>query len=224
MGAGISVYEGVSHILDPTPVSNPYVNYIVLGLSFLFEAASWWIALREFEKQRGNLSYLEAATRSRDPATYLVLFEDSAALVGIVIAFAGTLVAEVSGIPEFDGLASIGIGLVLTLTALFLARESKSLLIGEPAREATRRSIMKIALGTPGVSSIGRLITVHLAPQQIVAAFDIEFSDDFRATEIERATASLEDALKAKHPDIVALFVTPKSAGAGTTRTAPNMP
>ncbi|MCK1462986.1 cation transporter [Bradyrhizobium sp. 2] len=220
LGAGISVYEGVSHILHPTPVDNPYINYIVLGLSFLFESTTWWVALREFEKQRGSLSYLEAATRSRDPATYLVLFEDSAALVGILIAFAGTFAAEVSGIPEFDGLASIGIGLVLTLTALFLARESKSLLIGEPAREGTRRSILKIALGTPGVSSIGRLIIVHLAPQQIVAAFDIEFTDDFRATQIELATASIEDALKAKHPDVVALFVTPKSAGTGTTRTA----
>ncbi|MEO8318336.1 MAG: cation diffusion facilitator family transporter, partial [Bradyrhizobium sp.] len=135
LGAGISIYEGVTHILHPAAIEDPRVNYIVLGLSFVFESATWWIALREFEKQRGTLSYLEAATRSRDPASYLVLFEDSAALVGIAIAFAGTLAAELSGIREFDGLASIGIGLVLAITALFLARESKSLLIGEPARE-----------------------------------------------------------------------------------------
>jgi cation diffusion facilitator family transporter len=212
LGAGISIYEGVTHILHPAPIEDPRVNYIVLGLSFVFEATTWWIALREFEEQRGTLSYLEAATRSRDPASYLVLFEDSAALVGIFIAFAGTYAAEVSGIREFDGLASIGIGLVLTVTALFLARESKSLLIGEPAREPTRRSIRNIALGTPGVSSIGRLITVHLAPQQIVAAFDIDFADDLRASEIECATALLERSIKTQHPDVVALFVTPKSA------------
>ena len=212
LGAGISIYEGVMHLLHPAIIENPKINYIVLGLSFVFEATTWWIALREFEKQRGTLSYLEAATRSRDPASYLVLFEDSAALVGILIASAGTFAAEASGIREFDGLASIGIGLVLTVTALFLARESKSLLIGEPAREPTRRSILQIARGVSGVNSIGRLITVHLAPQQIVAAFDIDFSDDLRASEIERATATLETSIKAKHPDIVALFVTPKSS------------
>lgn len=210
LGAGISIYEGVTHILHPAPITDPRVNYVVLGISFVFEAITWWIALREFEKQRGSLSYLEAATRSRDPATYLVLFEDSAALLGILIAFAGTLAAELSGIPELDGAASIGIGLVLTITALFLARESKSLLIGEPAREPTRRSIRTIALSTPGVNNVGRLITVHLAPQQIVAAFDVDFADDLRASEIEQATASIERSLKAKHPDIVALFVTPK--------------
>ena len=166
------------------------------------------------------MSYLEAATRSRDPASYLVLFEDTAALVGILIAFAGTFAADVSGIREFDGLASIGIGLVLTVTALFLARESKSLLIGEPAREPTRRSIRNIALGTPGVNGIGRLITVHLAPQQIIAALDIDFADDLRASEIERATASLEASLKTRHPDIVALFVTPKSSMTTNARSA----
>lgn len=212
LGAGISVYEGVTHILHPAPIENPHVNYIVLGLSFVFEAITWCIALREFEKQRGSLRYLEAATRSRDPASYLVLFEDSAAPVGLLIAFAGTFAAEVSGIKELDGLASIGIGLVLTVTALFLARESKSLLIGEPAREPTRRSIRTIALGTPGVSSIGRLSTVHLAPQQIVAAFDIDFADDLRASEIERATASIERSLKAKHPPKSSMAANPGPA------------
>ncbi len=218
LGAGISIYEGALHILHPTVIRNPRVSYVVLGLSFVFEATTWWIALREFEKQRGTLSYLEAATRSRDPTSYLVLFEDSAALVGILIAFAGTLAAAASGIPEFDGLASVGIGLVLAVTALFLARESKSLLIGEPAREPTRRSILDIARGVPGVSSIGRLITVHLAPQQIVAAFDIDFADNLRVSEVESATASLERSIKAKHPDIVALFVTPKSSTTGNAK------
>lgn len=212
LGAGISVYEGVTHVLHPAPIEDPHINYIILGISFVFEATSSWIALREFEKQRGSLSYIEAATRSRDPASYLVLFEDSAALIGILIAFAGTFAAEISGIREFDGLASIGIGAVLAVTALFLARESKSLLIGEPAREPKRHSIRNIALGTSGVRSIGRLITVHLAPQQIVAAFDIDFADDLRASEIELAAASIEESLKAQHPDIVAVFITPKSA------------
>jgi cation diffusion facilitator family transporter len=211
MGAGVSAYEGVKHIFHPVAIEDARVNYIVLGLSFVFEATTWWIAVREFEKQRGALSYLEAATRSRDPASYLVLFEDSAALVGILIAFAGTLGAQLSGIAQFDGLASIGISLVLAVTAVFLARESKSLLIGEPAREATRRSILDIAGSIPGISSIGRLLTIHLAPQQIVAAFDIDFADDLRASEIERAAASLDRSIKAKHPEVVAVFVTPKN-------------
>jgi cation diffusion facilitator family transporter len=214
LGAGVSAYEGVTHILRPVAIQSPSINYVVLALSFCFEGVTWWIAVREFQKQRGSLTYLEAATRSRDPTTYLVLFEDSAALLGILIAFIGTLCAEIFGMPELDGLASIGIGLVLAATALFLARESKSLLIGEPVREAKQRSLLQIARATPGISSVSRLITVHLAPRQIVAAFDVDFVDDLKASEIEATTRYLEREISIVHPEIIALFVTPKNSSA----------
>lgn len=213
LGAGISLYEGVAHIREPVVVTNPSVNYVVLGVSFLFEGVTWWIAWREFARQRGEFGIIEAVTRSRDPTSFLVLFEDSAALIGIVIALAGTLSAEILAMPELDGVASIGIGLVLAATAVFLARESKSLLIGEPARELVVQSIDAMVRGHAGVSGVGRLITVHLAPDQIVVSMDVDFADDLRASEVETIVGDLDRQLKEKHSDVIALFVNPRAAG-----------
>lgn len=211
LGAGVSIYEGVVHILHPEPIENFRVSYVVLGLSFVFEGTTWWIAVRAFSKQRGTLGFIEAATRSRDPTSYLVLFEDSAALAGIAIAVAGTLAVQLTGIEAFDGVASVGIGLLLAATSLFLARESKGLLIGEPAREPARRSILEIADGSPGVSKVGRLITVHLAPHQIVAALDIDFTNDLRASEIEAIAGTIERRIREVNPDVTMVFISPKS-------------
>jgi cation diffusion facilitator family transporter len=216
IGAGLSFYEGVNHILAPVPITDPHVNYIVLALSLLFEGVSWGFAVREFEKQRGGLGFLEAATRSRDPTSFLVLFEDSAALIGIGMAFAGTFAAEWLENPRLDGVASLGISMVLAVTAAFLAHESKGLLIGEPAREPIRRSIIKIATDHAGVSAVGRLVTVHLAPRQIVAALNVDFVDDLRASEVEDVTRSLEQAISQHHPEIVALFLSPTKIAPGT--------
>lgn len=209
LGAGLSFYEGVNHILRPDPITDPEVNYIILTLSLLFEGSSWFVAARAFEKQRDGLGFLEAAARSRDPTSFLVLFEDTAAIIGIIIALAGTFAAERLNMPELDGIASLGISIVLAVTAAFLAHESKGLLIGEPAREPIRRSILGLAGDHPGVAAVGRLVTVHLAPRQIVAALDVEFADDLRASEVERVTHALERKINRQHPEIVALFVSP---------------
>ena len=215
IGAGVSFTEGVNHILTPVPITDPHVSYIVLALSLLFEGTSWCFAVREFEKQRGGLGFFEAATRSRDPTSFLVLFEDSAALIGIGIAFAGTFAAEWLQNPRLDGVASLGISMVLAVTAAFLAHESKGLLIGEPAREPIRRSIIKIATDHVGISAVGRLVTVHLAPRQIVAALNVDFVDDLRASEVEDVTHSLEQTISQHHPEIVALFLSPKKIALG---------
>jgi cation diffusion facilitator family transporter len=212
LGAGVAFYEGIAHILAPVTIEDSTINYIVLALSFVFESVSWWIAVRAFEKHRGTLGYIEAATRSRDPTSYLVLFEDTAALIGIAIAFIGIAAADHFGMPELDGVASIGIGMILATTALFLARESKGLLIGEPAQEATRRSIADLVRNTPGVIDIARLITVHLAPLQIVAALDVDFADDLRTSEVERVASAIENAIKTKHPEVVAVFLSPRNS------------
>ena len=215
LGAGVSFYEGVVHILEPAEIVNPIVNYVVLGLSALFEGTTWVIAVREFDRTRGSLSHLEAATRSKDPTSFMVLFEDSAALAGIAIAFLGTAGAEVFDLPVLDGVASIGIGCVLATTAVFLARESKSLLIGESAGSAVRASIMKMARREPGIAGAANLLTVHQAPNQIVAALDLDFEDRLTAADVERTVAKLETAIRQRHPEVVALFVKPVSGVAG---------
>jgi cation diffusion facilitator family transporter len=213
LGAGVSVYEGVSHVRRPTPIESPLVNYIVLGLSFLFEGGSWCVALREFRAAKGDLGYYEAVHESKDPTTFMVLFEDSAALLGLLIAFAGTYVGDMLDLPVLDGVASIGIGAVLAITAIFLARESKGLLMGEEAHPAVVRSIRRIASEQPGVERVNGILTVHLAPRQIVAALSLEFADDLPATEIEAVVASLEQRIRAAHPAVFTVFVKPQTAG-----------
>ncbi len=211
LGAGISFYEGVMHILDPSPVENPMASYIVLGLAFLFEGASWWIARREFDKERGNLGYLAAARRSKDPTNFLVLFEDSAALLGIVIAFIGVFSAEHTGVEILDGVASIGIGIVLAATAIFLARESKGLLIGERASGELQDAVQRIAAADEAVAGVNRVLTVHLGPDQVVVALSAEFHDDRTAPEIEACVERIEDRLKAEHNDVALVFVKPQT-------------
>jgi cation diffusion facilitator family transporter len=224
LGAGISFYEGIAHISAPVRIADPYVNYIVLGVSFVFEGATFMIALREFNKLRGSLGYFEAVTRSKDPPSFLVLLEDSAALIGIVIAFIGTLAADRLAMPVLDGVASIGIGLLLAVTATFLARESKELLIGEGARGSTTRSIRKIAAEQPGVERVNDLVTVHLAPDQVVAALSLEFKDPLTTPEIEQAVAAIETRICKLHPEVVSVFVKPQSSSTREQRAQPVAP
>ena len=212
LGAGISFYQGVIHIREPAVIADPFINYIVLGVSFVFEGATFWIALTEFNKTRGTLGLIEAAEVSKDPPSYLVLFEDSAALIGIVIAFAGTLGAEVLAMPVLDGAASIGIGIVLAATSIFLARESKGLLIGEGARVRTQHSIREIAAQCGGVEQVNDLVTVHLAPDQVVAALSLEFRDPLTTPEIEKAVATIEQRIRDKHPEVTSVFIKPQSS------------
>ncbi|MEN3385710.1 MAG: hypothetical protein V7608_5754 [Hyphomicrobiales bacterium] len=212
LGAGLSFYEGIAHINAPVHISDPIVNYIVLGFSFIFEGTTFGIALKEFNKVRGPLGYFEAVTRSKDPPSFLVLFEDSAALIGILIALAGTFAAHVLAMPVLDGLASIGIGILLTITAAFLARESKGLLIGEGTRGRVSRSICEIAARQDGVEQVNDLIAVHLAPQQVVASLSLEFQDRLTTPQIENAVESIERRIREAHPEVVAVFVKPQSS------------
>jgi cation diffusion facilitator family transporter len=213
LGAGVSFYEGVVHIMAPEPVANAKVNYIVLGLSFLFEGSSWWVALKEFRKQKGKEGWLQAVQSSKDPSVYTVLFEDSAALLGLIVAFAGILAADLLEMPELDGAASIGIGLILGATAIFLARESKGLLIGEPASPEVQRQVLAIAQQDPAVQRANGVLTVHMGPTEIVAGLSIEFEDHLTAPEIEACVERLEARLKKEMPEITRLFVKPQTTG-----------
>ncbi|TJV23716.1 MAG: cation transporter [Mesorhizobium sp.] len=213
LGAGVSFYEGVIHMMAPEPVANAEVTYIVLGLSFLFEGSSWWVALKEFRQQKGKQGWLRAVQSSKDPSVYTVLFEDSAALLGLIVAFAGILAAEVLEMPELDGAASIGIGLILGATAIFLARESKGLLIGEPASPEVQMKVLAIAQQHPAVQRANGVLTVHMGPAEIVAGLSIEFEDHLTAPEIEACVERLEAQLKKEMPEITRLFVKPQTAG-----------
>lgn len=213
LGAGVSFYEGVTRVRAPTPVGDVTVVYIVLALSLVFEGASWRVSQRAFHAAKGDLGYWEAVRKSKDPPSFIVLFEDSAALIGIVIAAGGTYAADSLQMPVFDGIASILIGAVLAATSATLAREAKGLLIGERADPQIAASIEALARGERGVAATNGVITMQLAPDQIVAALSIEFEDELRTPQIEDAVARLEQRVRTRHPQVVALFVKPQSRG-----------
>jgi cation diffusion facilitator family transporter len=211
IGAGVSAYEGVLHIMTPEPMVSPTVNYIVLALSALFEGTSWTIALREFNKQRGALGYLTAIRKSKDPTTFTVLVEDSVALIGLAVAFVGILASQLFNDARLDGVASIGIGILLAATATFLARESKNLLIGEQALPEVREAIVRLAAADSRVRRVNGVITMQLGPDQVVAALSAEFADHLTADDIERTIERLEAAIQGETPEVTTLFVKPQS-------------
>ena len=180
----------------------------------LFEGATWLLALRRFRVVQGSRGFYEAFRSSKDPSSFMVLFEDSAALVGIAIAAAGTFAASTLHAPVVDGVASILISLVLAAIAAVLARESKSLLIGEQANPELIAAIRAVAEEASSASRVNGLLTVQLAPDQIVAALSLEFADELRAAEIEDQVIAIERKVRAAHPEVVALFVKPQTARA----------
>ena len=211
LGAGVSIYEGVIHMLDPEPIRDPIVNYIVLAFAFVFEGASWLISFRQFRAAGGNRELYEAFRRSKDPPSFMVLFEDSAALLGIGFAALGTFAATTLHMPLFDGVASILIGLVLAGVAGLLARESKSLLIGEPAESDLIESIEREVAEVRGVVRANGALTSYLSPDQMVLSLSIEFEDKLCVPELEEVVLELEKRIRARHPEVVALFVKPQT-------------
>jgi cation diffusion facilitator family transporter len=214
LGAGVSLYQGIRHIIAPVPMSNPIVNYVVLGLALVFEGGSWGVAIQEFRSVKGKRGYFEAVRESKDPTMFMVLFEDTAALIGVTIALVGIAASQALGRPELDGAASVGIGLLLGTVAMFLARESKGLLIGEPAASEVFASICAIARAQPGVERSNGLFTVHLGPDQVVAAIATDFTDTLSAADVEAIVATIEDRVRTAHPEIVLLLIKPQSAAA----------
>jgi cation diffusion facilitator family transporter len=211
LGAGVSIYEGVNRLLHPTALERPGVIFTVLAISLAFEGASWLVGMRAFRAAKRSLSWWEAFRRSKDPPTFIVVFEDSAALLGILAAAAGTAATVLTGDSRWDGIASLVIAAILAGVAALLARESKQLLIGERADPALSEAIMRIASGIPGVCSANSILTVQLAPSNVIATLSLDFFDYLRAPDIERAVVELEAQIRAAHPEVSALFVKPQS-------------
>lgn len=212
LGAGVSIVEGVRHILQAERVENPIVSYVVLAIAALFEGGSWWVAWREFRKRRGKRGVIEAAQETKDPSSVMVFFEDSAALIGIAIAAAGTALAQVLDEPRWDGAASIAIGVLLALVAGFLARENKQLLIGEGAARGLVDSVGRIAAAEKGVAHFNGLLTIHLAPREVVAALSLEFEPKLPAADVNAVVESLEERIREAHPEVVMVMVKPQTA------------
>jgi len=211
LGAGVSIVQGVQRVRHPEPLENALVSEVVLAAAFVFEGWSWAVSVRQFRRAKGDLGWYEAFLKSKDPPLFMVVFEDSAALVGIVIAAAGTVLAAHFDLPLADGVASILIGLVLACTSTLLLRESKSLLIGERADGDLVRSLLDIANAACGNSRANGVLTLHLAPDQVMAAMSFEFDDALTAPQIEQMIADIERRIHDAHPQVTSLFVKPQS-------------
>jgi cation diffusion facilitator family transporter len=207
LGGGLSFYEGVQQVRHPTPMQNPMWNYVVLGIAAVFEGSSFVIALRQFLKQAGNTPFWEALHRSKDPTTYTVLAEDSAALIGLVVAALGIALSQRFDKPVLDGVASLVIGLLLAAVAVALIWESRSLLIGEGIRPETARAIRSIALAQPKVRDVGRVLSMYVGPDDVLVTMDLDFEDGTAAADAGAAIAAIERQVRERYPMIKRLFI-----------------
>lgn len=211
LGAVVSIYQGIEHVRYPEEMLSPNLNYIVLGIAILCEGISWLVALKAFRKTKGQLGYFEAFRRSKDPTTFTVLFEDTAALCGLFIALIGIYLAHALNIPELDGVASIFIGIVLAISAILLARETKGLLLGESADPQLRDHLLLIAQEDDAVFSANGVLTEQMGADQVIASLSLEFEDHLTSDYIEACVNRIEAKIKQIHPEIMALFVKPQT-------------
>ena len=213
LGSGISLYQGWQHLHHTEPLRNLGLSYAVLALAMVFEGGALFVAFREFRRQKGNLGYLEAVKRGKDPSIFVVVFEDSAAMLGLIVAMLGLLLYQLTGNNIFDGLASMLIGVILGVTAVWLAYESKSLLIGESADPETVQRIRELLAADPRIRHINELATLHMGPSYIIATLSLDFSDEIDSAEIKDAVTELTFRIKSIDPAIRRVFVESERAG-----------
>ena len=214
IGGGMSIYEGIDHLRNPEPLTDPRWNYAVLGLAAIFEGYSWNIALQQFLASKKEDSFWKAIRASKDPIVFTILIEDTAALVGLLVAFIGVFSGHLLGNVYLDGVASIVIGVILCGVAFLLASESKGLLIGEGATAETVASIRKITSSDPAVDKVVKVLTLHFGPQEILLNLEIKFVQDLETEELAIAVERLESSISSQHSEIQNIFIEAKSIAA----------
>ncbi|RYY47698.1 MAG: cation diffusion facilitator family transporter [Sphingomonadales bacterium] len=210
LGAGVSFYEGWKHIEAPEPLHDPTINYIVLAVALALEGTSWAIALKEFGRARHGMGWWEAVKESKDPTGFIVLFEDSAAMAGLIVAGVGIWASHAWGDPRIDGWASVVIGVILAGVALLLAREAKGLLIGERADLGLVADVRALLEAEPAISHVNHVRTVHSAPDRVFMAVSADFVDTLSMGEAETLIERMEAAIKARAPIVSSIYIRPE--------------
>jgi cation diffusion facilitator family transporter len=211
VGGAVSIYEGIIKVLRPEPIERPWVNFVVLGLAILFEGGSFLIAFREHRRRGAHGRFLSTLRSSKDPSLFAVLLEDGAALIGLLIALIGISLALVLHLPQADGFASIGIGLLLVTVAAFLANETRSLLTGEAASPAVVAGVREILEADRRTVEVMEVLSFHLGPDEVLLGVTIDLRDDLPGGEIERAADELSAKVQAGYPEITRIFLRPKA-------------
>jgi cation diffusion facilitator family transporter len=208
VGGGMSLYEGIVHLQHPVPIENPGWSYAVLAVGVVVEGAAWLIALRAILEARAeDQSLWQAIRRSKDPAVFTVLGEDSAALLGLVVAFFGVFLSHRLGIPALDGAASIVIGVILIIVASFLAFESRDLIVGESAGPALVEGVRCLLESDAAVHKVERLLTMHLSPTDVLVATEVRFDTELSVPDVEAAMERLEQAIDEQYPIVGQIFI-----------------
>ncbi|MDT7855940.1 cation diffusion facilitator family transporter [Rubrivirga sp. S365] len=206
IGGGLAFYEGVSHLQHPNEMTDPTWNYAVLGFAFLFDGGSWLLALRELRRDHPGVGVWEAFRKSSDPAVYTVLAEDTADLVGILLAAGGIALGHATGNPTWDGLASIAIGLLLAGISLSLVATGRSLLTGRAAAPEVVASVRQIAQADPAVAHADVPLTMQMGPDDVLVNVEVEFRDGLSAPEVAEASVRIEAAVREAHPAVSRVF------------------
>ena len=207
VGAGLSIYEGIHSLSKPTELQNIFVNYIVLSLAIAFEAVAWLFAWKAFSRQRGKRGLFEAVRKGKDPTLFVVLFEDSAAMTGLLVAMIGIALTDATGNPVYDSIASLLIGLILAVTAAWLAYETKGLLIGESADPEVIKGIKKKVMSFREVRHINDVLTMHMGPEYVLVNLSVEFNDSADADDIEDTVAQIDRSIKKKYKNVKRVFI-----------------
>jgi cation diffusion facilitator family transporter len=221
IGGGMSAYEGVLHVLHPVEAGNPVINYLVLAIAMAIEGTSFFVAMREFNRARGTRAAFEFIRASKDPSLFTVVFEDSAAMLGLIVAFAGVLLGQLTGLPQFDGAASVIIGCILMGVAWLLARETKGLLIGEGVEPAVLERMNLLVAADTAVAHVGDIRTMFLGPNDLLVNLDVAFREGLSHAEVSEAIQRVERALRDSQPEISRVYIEAQSLkltlGAETT-------
>jgi len=213
LGGGISIYQGIIHVMNPEPLGDPKLSYIVLSLSLLFEGTSLFIAIKAFNRIREGLSWWDAIVKSKDPSNFLILFEDSAAVIGLLIVGICLYLNQRLHMPVLDGVASLLVGLVLVGVSAILARESRSLLMGEGISPESRNRIITLVEKDDTVLKVMHLLSTYQSPDEIILMLIVAFKEDLNTVVINEAIDRIRDTVKAEFNLIRFVLVQPETFG-----------
>ena len=207
IGGGMSIYEGVTSLIEHTHIENPWPNYLVLVIAMVIESSSFFIAMREFNAARGDRPAFEFIRASKDPSLFTIVFEDSAAMLGLTVAFLGVLLGHLTGIPYFDGAASVIIGLILAGVAWLLARETKGLLVGEGVEPQVLVAMRALVASDDAIEGVGDIRTMYVGPKELLVNLDVAFRAGVDASEMQASIGRVEAALKAGYPEVGNVYI-----------------
>jgi cation diffusion facilitator family transporter len=223
LGAGFSFLQGVHALLSPEAPTDIVTAYAVLGVAFVFEGTSWVRAAHQLRREAAEqkVSTVDHALRTPDPTAKTVAFEDTAALIGIVVAAAGLSLDALTGSGRWDGVASILIGALLIVVAYALGKQNMRLLVGEAVTPEEQRDLERLIEDSPGVDVVVEVLTMRLGPDEVLVAARVDVDDEVRGGDLERSADAVEARVKERFPDVRHVFLDPTPAARATPAVAP---